>query len=136
MTVLLDTDVMSAILTGRGSEGLRQRLQAIAPALRCTSTITIGELLYGIERTGRHEHLRERLESDILPTMSLLPFDEEAAREYAVLRVSLERQGQTLQEADLRIAAIALANGLALITGNARHFRRIPGLRVSNWLDA
>ena len=52
------------------------------------------------------------------------------------MRVHLERQGESLHEADLRIAAIALANNLALITGNTRHFRRIPGLRVYNWLDA
>ena len=35
----------------------------------------------------------------------------------------------------MRIAAIALARGLKVITGNERHFRRVPGLEMENWLD-
>jgi tRNA(fMet)-specific endonuclease VapC len=34
----------------------------------------------------------------------------------------------------LRIASIALANSLTLVTGNERHFRRVPGLAIENWL--
>jgi tRNA(fMet)-specific endonuclease VapC len=136
MRLLLDTDVVSGILTGRASPGLRNRLELIPPALQHISAITLGELLYGMERSGRHAHLLDLLESRILPQLTILSFDEPAAREYAVLRVTLERQGQMLDDADLRIAAIALANGLALVTGNDRHFRRVPGLRVYNWLES
>jgi tRNA(fMet)-specific endonuclease VapC len=46
----------------------------------------------------------------------------------------LEERGLPLADADLRIAAIALANDLTLVTGNVRHFRRIPDLAVENWL--
>ena len=61
-------------------------------------------------------------------------FDEQAARAYAEIRVELEAKGQRLDDADLRIAAICLARDLTLITGNVRHFERVPGLRVENWL--
>jgi hypothetical protein len=37
-------------------------------------------------------------------------------------------------EPDLRIASIALANDLVLVTGNVRHFRRVPGLVIEDWL--
>lgn len=60
-------------------------------------------------------------------------FDEPAARVYAEIRVVLEAVGQRLDDADLRIAAIGLARDFALITGNVRHFERVPGLRVENW---
>jgi tRNA(fMet)-specific endonuclease VapC len=133
--ILLDTDVFSGILTGRAPLALKNRLELVAPALRNISAITVGEVLYGLERSGRHDNLLQILETEILPRINIVPFEEQAARQYAVIRVNLERQGQMIDEADLRIASIALANGLALITGNDRHFRRIPGLRVQNWLD-
>ncbi len=42
--------------------------------------------------------------------------------------------GKRLADPDLRIAAIALANGLTLITGNLTHFARVPGLRAEDWI--
>jgi len=46
----------------------------------------------------------------------------------------LEKAGTPLAIADLEIAAIALVNKLVLVTGNTRHFVRIPELTVENWL--
>lgn len=37
-------------------------------------------------------------------------------------------------EADLRIASIALYNDLIVITGNVKHFLKVPRLLVENWL--
>ena len=65
-----------------------------------------------------------------------MPFDREAAEVYGPLRAELERQGRPLAAPDLQIAAIALSRDLTLITGNVRHFGRVPGLRVENWLAA
>ncbi len=42
--------------------------------------------------------------------------------------------GQRVAEPDLRVAAIALARDATLVTGNVRHFERVPGLRIENWL--
>ncbi len=63
-----------------------------------------------------------------------LPFDTAAARIYAEVRADLERRGTPLDGADLRIAAIALAHGHTVVTANVRHFGRVPGLPVENWL--
>ena len=51
------------------------------------------------------------------------------------LRAELERQGRRLDEPDLRIASIALSRQLTVVTGNVRHFRRVPELAVENWLE-
>ena len=45
------------------------------------------------------------------------------------------RWGTPIGDADVRIAAIALAHGLKVVTGNERHFRRVPGLETENWLE-
>jgi tRNA(fMet)-specific endonuclease VapC len=67
--------------------------------------------------------------------VSIVEFDEQAARAYAEIRVELEAVGQRLEDADLQIAAICLAHDFILATGNVRHFERVPGLRVENWLE-
>ncbi|MDP9373953.1 MAG: type II toxin-antitoxin system VapC family toxin, partial [Chloroflexota bacterium] len=53
---------------------------------------------------------------------------------YGTLRAELEAAGTPLAEPDLRIASIALTHDLTLVTGNLRHFGRISGLAVENWL--
>ncbi len=51
------------------------------------------------------------------------------------VRALLERQGTPVGDADLRIAAIALVRNLIIVTANTRHFQRVPGLPVENWLS-
>ena len=105
----------------------------LSTAEQCITSITVGELVYGARKRGS-----TRLHADIdraAAEVAILPFDEPAARAYAEIRVQLETAGQRLDDADLRIAAICLAHELTLVTGNVRHFERVPGLRVENWLD-
>lgn len=133
---LLDTDILSNLLRPVPSTNLATRLAAIAGEALFTSSITLGELVYGAHRQGpRGRLLLERIDQVLLPGRPVLPFDDAAARRYGELRAELERRGTPLDEADLRVAAIALARNLAVVTGNARHFRRVPGLAVENWLD-
>ncbi len=99
------------------------------------SSITLGELLYGAYRLReRGRALLQRLETIPARTRSILPFDDAAARQYGQLRAYLERLGTPIGDADVRIAAIALVHGLIMVTGNVRHFQRVPGLAVENWL--
>ncbi len=69
-----------------------------------------------------------------LSTGSVLGFDSKAAYASGRLRAELEKAETSLALADLEAAAIALANKLVLVTGNSRHFARISGLTVQNWL--
>ncbi len=90
-------------------------------------------MLYGARRRNAalHRAIEEYVEGDV----SILPFDEPAARACAGIRVDLQAAGERLEDPDLRIAAICLAHDLTLVTGNVRHFERVPGLRVENWLS-
>ena len=51
-----------------------------------------------------------------------------------VARGDFERLRTPIGDADLRIGAIALSRGLTVVTGNVRHFQRLPGLPLENWL--
>ncbi len=128
-----DTDVLSATVRRDPPLHLIRRLARTPPTEQCTTAITLGELVYGVQKHGSPE-LAERVQELIASAGPILPFDEIAARRYGQLRAELERTGRGVSEPDLRIAAIALASGATLVTGNVRHFARIPGLRVENWL--
>jgi tRNA(fMet)-specific endonuclease VapC len=70
----------------------------------------------------------------VLAALPIISFDGVAAYIYGELRAELERAGRALGEADLRIASTALAYDLVVVTGNQRHFVRVPGLAVEDWL--
>lgn len=135
MTYLLDTDILSNLLKRSSSIALIAKLAMVPARQQYTSSITLGELVYGATRAGaRSAMLLAQIEQRLLPELPILPFDDLAARRYGLLRADLERQGMPLAEADLRIAAIALTHSLTLVTGNVRHFGRVPELTVENWL--
>lgn len=130
----LDTDVLSAWGRPQPPLALVRRLGALAPGEACTTSISLGEITYGLIRKG-DVALAERMNDVLGRAGPILAFDRIAAGVYARLRADLERRGKRLDEPDLRIAAIALANDLTLVSGNVKHFSRIPELRVENWLE-
>lgn len=129
----LDTDVLSAVIKPSPPLHLIRRLARTPPTEQCTTAITLGELLYGVTRRGSPE-LAARVRDLVASAGPILPFDEAAAQCYGPLRTSIERDGSGLAEPDLRIAAIALSHEAVLVTGNLRHFARVPCLEVENWL--
>jgi len=131
---LFDTDTLSNLLSRKPSIRLLRRLAEVPPAQQFTSSITVGEILYGIYKSARVDHYREKLERLVWPRVQIVPFDRKAAEVYGRLRAELERVGQPLSDPDLMIAAITLARNLTLVTGNVKHFARVKGLRVENWL--
>ena len=133
---LLDTDILSNLLKRVPSVTLIVKLASVPAEQQFTSSITLGELLYGAYRLPtRKSSLLEKLEKTLLPNLPILPFDVAAARQYGEMRAKLERNGIVLGDADIRIGAIALSRGLTVVTGNIQHFQRIPGLSVENWLE-
>ena len=133
---LLDTDILSNLLKRTPSTALIAKLASVSPEEQFTSSITLGELIYGAYRLReRAGHLLQKLDETLLPNLPALPFDGAAARRYGEVRAELEHRGTPLGDADLRIGAIALSRGLTVVTGNVRHFQRIPDLLVENWLE-
>lgn len=63
----------------------------------------------------------------------LLPLDIDALNVSADIYQNLRRQGTLLEDADILIAGIAIANDAVLVTRNLKHFERIDGLRLESW---
>jgi predicted nucleic acid-binding protein len=131
---LFDTDAISELFKPRPSSVYLEWLAKVDREDQFTSAVVIGELYKGAFRSpARERHLRN-IEERVLPTVTVLPFDLPVARVFGELLADLEGQGTPLADADVQIGATALHFGLVLVTGNLRHFGRIPGLRVDEIL--
>ncbi len=128
---MLDTNLCIRLLRDR-PQGLRVRFNAEAEGL-CISTIILGELLYGAEKSTRPADNRREVER-FAQRLEVLPFDEPAAAHAAEIRANLERRGQMIGGYDLLIAGHARSRGLVVITGNLGEFNRVEGLRSEDWL--
>ncbi len=129
---LLDTNICVYIRQRRPAEVLA-RFETLKVGEAVLSVITWGELLYGVERSPQRERSIEHLKalSSLIP---VLPLPQEAAAHYGSVRKTLETRGEIIGNNDLWIAAHALAAGLTLVTNNEREFKRVPKLKVQNWV--
>jgi tRNA(fMet)-specific endonuclease VapC len=95
--------------------------------------VVYGELCFG-QATSTHRAEVAANMAALLEVIQVLPLPLEAAAEYGGVRAELARLGKPIGENDTWIAAHALAENLTLVTNNEREFRRVPSLRVENWL--
>jgi tRNA(fMet)-specific endonuclease VapC len=130
---VFDTDVLSGLLRGRLPGGAQARLRGLGRSKRYTTSITVGELLYGALKSSATTRWLQAIDA-LLHEFTCLDFEAESARRYAEIRLFLERSGRRLDDPDLRIAAICTAQDYILVSGNERHFARVPRLRHENWL--
>lgn len=129
MSLILDTDHCIAVL--RGHLDANQYVATDMPLY--VTAITVVELIYGAYKSDLPDHNLEQVDL-LLQGVHMLPLEEAAARRCGQLKDQLRRLGTPLAEPDLQIAAIALHNNLPLATHNQRHFDRVVGLELVDWL--
>ena len=126
---VLDSDHCVALLRGQ----LDLHSQNLVDEILAVTAISVGELTHGVFKSARVEENLARL-SILLTDLVVLPYDERAARQFGRLKAQLERSGQRLSDLDLQIASVAKVHDSPLVTHNLRHFERIPGLALEDWL--
>ena len=131
MLYLLDTNTAVAAL--RGAAGLDSRLQGLQPDEWCISAVTNAEMRFGVVIRPEAVQLGRYVDA-FLAVARTEPWDAACAEFHAVVRAQLRAKGQVLGDFDEMIAAHALALGAVLVTDNMRHFRRVEGLRLENWI--
>ncbi len=146
---MLDTNICIYVLK-KHSDKLRHKFKAIKNI--CISSITYGELCFGIEAAparpcarginaslhvnGDKTRREARWEQLDLFTQRLVidPWDEDAARYYGSIRALLKKQGAPIGNNDLLIASHARSLDAVLVTNNIREFKRVPDLSLENWV--
>jgi tRNA(fMet)-specific endonuclease VapC len=131
MRLLLDTNILSYAM--RRQHGVHERIATHAIADIATSVIVLSEGLTGVEKSNRGNRWM-RLWQGVVDTWPVLPFDAACAETYARIRADLERRGAMIGIHDCQIAATALTHGLIVVTDNDAEFKRVPGLKVENWV--
>jgi tRNA(fMet)-specific endonuclease VapC len=130
MRYLLDTNIWIFYLKNPSSlVGSRLRNTSASDIAVCS--IVRAELLHGARKYEKRTERVARVELTLSPFISL-PFDDAAARHYAIIRDDLELRGVTIGPNDLMIAAIAVAHELTLVSNN-REFNRVDGMPVEDW---
>ncbi len=130
MRFLLDTDSVSYALRGEGR--VVERIRAHRPSDLGLSAISLAELRFGAERRGsRRLH---RLIDAFVGDVAVVAFDAAAAGRFGKLAAALVSKGIPIGASDTMIAAQAIQLELTLVTHNLRHFRRVSGLAVTDWV--
>jgi tRNA(fMet)-specific endonuclease VapC len=127
---MLDTDSVSFALRGHGR--VSARILEHRPSEICISAITLAELRYGA--THRKSARLHELVDSFAANIAVMPFDDACAAHFGVVASDLAERGSPIGEYDALIAAHAVALDLTLVTNNVKHFSRVSGLHVENWL--
>ena len=122
--VLLDSNVCIYLIEGL-SEQARLKVERFAPGEVVTSAIAFAEVMFKVDAADPRAWANAEA---FFNAIAVLPFGSQAALAYRY--VPLERH-----RFDHLIAAHALSLDLLLVTRNVRHFSRVPGLRVENWIS-
>lgn len=130
---LLDTNIVSYFVKGI-NDGLVTRMERGFKAQNIAiSTVTRAELRFGMEMMDAKDKRRTRI-TLLLNDLPALPWNSAAADLFGEIKARLQRQGKPIGELDTQIAAHALSEGLILVTHNTRHFDRITGLKLEDWM--
>ena len=128
--ILLDTDVCIEILHKNEEVINRRKKENSASAI---SFMTVAELYYGASKSNRVSANNEIIDEFLL-TIQIIHSDVAILRSYGQLKARLEIDGVSLADADLLIAATAIAKCEKLITGNIKHYSRITQLAIEDWI--
>jgi tRNA(fMet)-specific endonuclease VapC len=132
MKYLLDTNICVALIRQKPKVLIKQ-LTSHKPGDIGVSTITIAELVHGAQKSSQTEQNMTALDQFLLP-LEIAEFDQSAAVVYGHIRTYLENKGTVIGSMDMLIAAHAQNLDVALVTNNTREFRRIPNLKLEDWM--
>ena len=128
---LLDSSACIPILRNKAGLG-----KLPPPAKSGIPIIVAAELWTGVKKNlATHPQQAAKLQG-FLDLFTIPEFDLDAAVHYAEIRAELEASGTTIGPLDLLIAAQARSLGSTLVTGNAKEFKRVKGLKVMEWKPA
>jgi len=131
---MLDTNICIYIIKKKAENVLSKLKQNRKKGLYI-STITLAELEFGNANANILYKERNRLALlEFLSIMGIKHFDENAAREYGIIKKDLKDRNFLIGPFDMLIGAHAKSLNMTLITNNVREFERIQDLKIENWV--
>lgn len=134
MKYLLDTNILSQLIKKHPDTQLITRLASKSPHSLLTSCICVMELRFGSALRKNFESFWLRIFEEILSKVHILPLGFEEMLIAGDTLAHLQQTGNQIGIEDILIASTALNHQCIMVTANTRHFSKIPGLIVENWL--
>lgn len=131
---LLDTNILSELIRERPDLGVAKRARSLRVRESYASVITLFELRHGAMRHADSDLLWANIQQRISRRVNWLGLDFEVAVRSGDISADLHKRGLPIGSEDCLIGATALVHDLVLVTRNIKHFERIEGLQVENWL--
>lgn len=131
MKYLLDTD--TCVFWLKGNEHIEQKVLTVGIDNVALSFINVSELYYGAYKSQRVE-ANLAMVRRLTTQLHVVESDETISEMFGELKATLESAGTIIDDADLYIAACAVVHGLTLVTNNTKHFKRIKGIKLQNWI--
>jgi predicted nucleic acid-binding protein len=129
---LLDTDICIELL--RSNSRVVSNIEKLPEDTKVyTSIINASELLYGAYLSDKKEQRIVEVKN-FLSDIEVLGIDLRSAEIYGELKSVLKQKGNLIADNDLFIASVAKRNELTLITHNIKHFEKISGLKIEDWM--
>ena len=129
--MMLDTNICIYLMNSK-DEKLLTKFKEHQDDLKISS-ITLGELQYGVYHSSRVEQNAIAL-LNFLALIEVVNFDDNAALEYGNVRAYIKSIGKPIGPLDMLIAGHALSLGETLVTNNVKEFIRVPNLKIENWV--
>lgn len=127
---MLDTNIVIYTIRNK-PEQVRQQFGRHEGQL-CVSSVTVGELIYGAEKSARPEQNLSVVDG-LLARLEVLDFDYAAAQQFGQIRAELARLGTPIGPYDQMIAGHARSRGMILVSNNLKEFERVANLRLEDW---
>ncbi len=131
MKYMLDTN-MCIYLIKKQPQDVFEKFKTLDVGDVCISSVTLSELMYGVQKSLHQEKNQAALEEFLSP-IEVFPYDEYAAVCYGQIRASLEKNGILIGPLDMMIAAHATSLNAVIVTNNTKEFSRVMNLKVENW---
>lgn len=132
MRYVLDTNICVYWL--KGIMGIDKKLFAIDIDNIFVSSITIAELLYGSYNSAKVDENLEKVYA-FEAAIKTFEIDRQCLEVYARIKAGLKAEGKIIDDFDILIASTAIVNDCILVTNNTKHFERINGLVIENWIS-
>ena len=130
---IVDSNTCIYFMNGK-YPSVRDKFLSISPKDIKISSVVKGELLLGAFKSQTREQTTKKVEKFLKP-FDVIDFTDKMSYDYAEIRATLEKSGNSIGANDLLIAATALNQKATLVTHNIDEFSRVHGLDIEDWVE-
>ena len=130
--IFLDTNIISYYFNA--NDKVKEKLMEVVDDDEeiCMTVINIYEIVKGFR--WKNNKKKEKQFKEFLEDVVIFGIDNDVINIASDLYAYLRKNGKTIGDADIFIAAIVIKNNGTLVSNNTKHYEGIEQLNLMNWL--